>query len=345
MSIRIEKPGLLSSFQDKGRWGYQHLGVSVGGAMDVQAHRVANLIVGNDSDCATLEMTLLGPTIVFEAACCICLTGTDMDARCDGRRIVPYRPIVIQPGQTLRLGTAKDGLRAYLAVHGGFDIARVMDSQSTYLRAGFGGWQGRALKKGDQIALLRPLTQARQALEALSELLWQQSIYLPSSVGQHTGRKSLIRLIRSHQWNEFKEQSRTALLGTQWRISTDSERMGYRLEGPAIEMTTPRQMISEATAFGTIQVPGSGQPIILMADRQTTGGYPKIGTVASVDLPILAQKKPGDTVQFTLIDHPQAQRLDHAREQAFDNLRVSMARVRQLLTESLESNPSNRRSN
>lgn len=336
MTLRIEKPGLLSSFQDKGRWGHQHLGVSVTGAMDVQAHHVANLLVGNEKDWATLEMTLIGPTIQFEKSCCISLTGADMDARCDGRRIVPYRPILIQAGQTLKLGTTKTGARTYMAVHGGFNLPVVMGSQSTYLRAGLGGWQGRALRKGDSIDINRSLPDDTAMLKDLAERVWQQSIYLPSAIGQLTGRKSLVRIIRSHLWGEFTPDSCASLLATEWRICTESERMGYRLEGPRLEMAQSRQMISEGAAFGTIQVPGSGQPIILMADRQTTGGYPKIATVASVDLPILAQKKPGDLVRFTLIDHSQAQRLDAVREEAFAVLRVDMARVRQLLSEALE---------
>jgi len=343
MTAHIEKPGLLSSFQDMGRWGFQHLGVSVTGAMDLQSHRLANLIVGNEQDFATLEMTLMGPTIMFESACCICLTGADMDARCDGRRVVPYRPIMIRAGQTLRLSTAKSGVRAYLAVHGGWNIPVVMGSQSTYLRARLGGWNGRALQKGDQIGLNRTFPDNPDLLENLAEDLWNQSIYLPSAIGQLTGRKSLIRIIRSNQWSEFTPESCASLLATEWRISTDSERMGYRLEGPSIRMAEPRQMISEGASFGTIQIPGAGQPIILMADRQTSGGYPKIATVASVDLPILAQKKPGDRIRFTTIDHPQAQQLDLAREDAFDSVRVATARVRQLLAQALECAPPLRR--
>ena len=343
MTMLIEKPGLLSSFQDKGRWGFQHLGVSVTGAMDLQSHRLANLIVGNEEDFATLEMTLMGPTIVFESPCCICLAGADMDARCDDRRVVPYRPIVVRAGQTLRLGTARSGVRAYLAVYGGWDIPVVMGSQSTYLRAKLGGWKGRALQKRDWIALKRALPDNPDLLGKLAEDLWNQSIYLPSTIGQLNGKKTSIRIIRSSQWSEFTSESCASLLATEWRISTDSERMGYRLEGPTIQMTQPRQMISEGASFGTIQIPGAGQPIILMADRQTSGGYPKIATVASVDLPILAQKKPGDRIRFTMIDHAQAQQLDLAREDAFDSVRVATARVRQLLAQSLESAPHSRR--
>ncbi len=331
MSMIVKRAGLLSSFQDSGRWGYQHLGVSVTGAMDIQSHQMANLIAGNQDDCATLEITLLGPTLVFTEACCICLAGAQMNARINSRPVPRYRPLIVRPADTLTFETASEGTRAYLAVHGGFNLPIVMGSQSTYLRAGFGGWQGRALKKNDAIPLRAPLIDSQEALTALSERIWDQVLYLPSMLGQHTGRKALVRLIRSDQWPEFTAASRTAMVSGTWRVSTDSERMGYRLEGPEIVLKKPREMISEATSFGSIQVPRGGQPIVLMADRQTSGGYPKIATVASVDLPILAQKKPGDEVRFTLVDVEHAQQLDRAKAAALDELFVSLASIRQWL--------------
>ena len=333
MSMLVKRPGLLSSFQDSGRWGYQHLGVSVTGAMDVQSHRMANLIAGNTEDCATLEITLLGPVLSFTQPCCICLTGAQMNARINDRLAPRYRPLIIRPGDTLTFETATEGTRAYLAVYGGFDLPVIMNSQSTYLRAGFGGWHGRALVKGDDIGLRAPLNGDPDALTALSERIWNQVIYLPSTLGQHTGRKSLVRLIRSDQWPEFTVQSQRALVSSTWRVSTDSERMGYRLEGPEISLTKPREMISEATTFGSIQVPRGGQPIVLMADRQTSGGYPKIGTVASVDLAILAQKKPGDEVRFTLVNVEHAQALDRQKADALEELAVSLASIRQWLSD------------
>lgn len=331
MSLIVKRPGLLSSFQDMGRWGYQHLGVSVTGAMDVQSHQMANLLAGNTEDCATLEMTLLGPTLEFGAACCICLTGAQMNARINGRSAPRYRPLIVNAGDTLTLATATEGTRAYLAVYGGFDLPQVMGSQSTYLRAALGGWQGRALKKNDEIPICRSFQGVKSDLAKLTERLWDKVIYLPSILGQHTGQKSLVRMIRSELWSEFTAESCAALISTPWRISTDSERMGYRLEGPTIALSEPREMISEATSFGSIQVPRGGQPIVLMADRQTSGGYPKIGTVASVDLPILAQKKPGDQVRFTLVDVRHARELDQLKSEALIEFAVSLASVRQWL--------------
>lgn len=332
MTMHILKPGMLSSFQDEGRTGHQPLGVSVVGAMDQRAHRLANILVGNETDCASLEITLTGPTLQFTQACCLALCGADLSPMLNGKPVAMNRPLVIRPQDTLQFGAKKHGTRAYLAVHGGFAIPDVLGSQSTYLRSHFGGWHGRALKRGDDIPLLRPLKEIGKdgnGLEALALALWSVKLYLPGVIAGST--RARIRLIKSQQWDEFTSASREALLNAPFRISPDSERMGYRLQGPEVLMTKPRQMISEATTFGTIQVPAGGQPIVLMADRQTTGGYPKIAYVATVDLPLLAQMGPGDIMQFELVALEAAQALDAARTRAFNDLAQTLASVRTLL--------------
>jgi len=332
MTMHILKPGMLSSFQDEGRTGRQPLGVSVVGAMDQRAHRLANILVGNETDYASLEITLTGPTLQFTQACCLALCGADLSPMINGKPVAMNRPLVIRPQDTLQFGAKQHGTRAYLAVYGGFAIPDVLGSQSTYLRSHFGGWQGRALKRGDDIPLLRPLNEIGKdgkGLEALALALWSVKLYLPGVIAGST--RARIRLIKSQQWDEFTPASREALLNASYRISPDSERMGYRLQGPEVLMTKPRQMISEATTFGTIQVPAGGQPIVLMADRQTTGGYPKIAYVATVDLPLLAQMGPGDTIQFELVSLETAQALDAARTRAFNDLAQALAPVRSLL--------------
>lgn len=332
MTVRVLKPGMLSSFQDEGRVGHQPLGVSVVGAMDQRAHRLANTLVGNTEDVASLEITLTGPTLQFTQACCIALCGADLSPRLNGKPIAMNRPLVLRAQDELHFGARQHGTRAYLAVHGGFDLPGVLGSQSTYLRSRFGGWHGRALKRDDEIRLRRPLKEVGQdggTLETLAKALWGISLYLPSIIADST--RARIRLIKSQQWEEFTPASREALLNASFRISPDSERMGYRLQGPDILMTQPRQMISEATTFGTIQVPAGGQPIVLMADRQTTGGYPKIAYVATVDLPLLAQMGPGDKVQFELLTLEAAQTLDTARTRAFIGLAQTLLPVRRLL--------------
>ena len=327
MSIVVLKPGMLSTFQDLGRVGQQHLGVSVAGAMDQRAHQLANMLVGNEPTLTTLEITLTGPSLCFTKPCCIALCGADLSATLNGQPLALNRPIVLRAKDELSFGVRQHGTRAYLAVHGGFALAPVLGSTSTYLRSAMGGWHGRALRRDDEIPLLQPLKNKR--LEELAMELWSLKIYLPSALAE--SRHTVVRLMKSQQWDEFTPESCAALLTEPYRISPDSERMGYRLQGAPLLMTTPRQMISEGTTFGTIQVPAGGQPIILMADRQTTGGYPKMAYVANIDLPRLAQMGPGDTVSFTAISLEQSQALDLARAQAFATLAQALQPVRTLL--------------
>ena len=337
MSFKVIKPGMLSTFQDGGRWGYQSLGVSVCGAMDLVSHHLANLIVGNSTDVATIEVTLMGPTLVFNQACCVCLTGADMQAKLNNKPVARFRPIVIKAGETLTMPLAKEGTRAYIAVHGGFALPLVMGSQSTYLRSGFGGWNGRALQAGDEVRFNLTLDDAPEKLNKLSNTLWDTRIYLPSSLGAWSLRKSTVRWVKSTTWPEFTRESQQAVLQTTWRVANDADRMGFRLDGPKLALSVARERLSEPTTFGTIQVPAAGQPIVLMADRQTSGGYAKLGCVASVDLPILAQKKPGDEIRFLPIDVEQAQALDTVRQNAFEELAVQLASMHQHIRDTVSS--------
>jgi biotin-dependent carboxylase-like uncharacterized protein len=323
----VIKPGMLSSFQDAGRHGHQPLGISVVGAMDQRAHRLANILVGNDAQTASLEITLTGPTLKFKEPCCIALSGADLSATLNGQTVALNRPLIVRPQDELAFGARKHGTRCYLAVHGGFALTPVLGSTSTYLRSHFGGWHGRALQKGDEIALARPLK--NKSLEAVAMELWAIKIYLPAAIVDSSRQR--IRLIKSALWNEFTPESCVALLTETFRVSPDSERMGYRLTGTPLLMSKPRQLLSEATTFGTIQVPAGGQPIILMADRQTTGGYPKMAYVATVDLPLLAQRAPGDALKFEAITLERAQELDAARERAWQALSQTVKPIQDLL--------------
>jgi biotin-dependent carboxylase-like uncharacterized protein len=323
----VIKPGMLSSFQDAGRHGHQPLGISVVGAMDQRAHRLANILVGNDAQTASLEITLTGPTLKFKEPCCIALSGADLSATLNGQTVALNRPLIVRPQDELAFGARKHGTRCYLAVHGGFALTPVLGSTSTYLRSHFGGWHGRALQKGDEIALARPLK--NKSLETVAMELWAIKIYLPAAIADSSRQR--IRLIKSALWNEFTPESCVALLTETFRVSPDSERMGYRLTGTPLLMSKPRQLLSEATTFGTIQVPAGGQPIILMADRQTTGGYPKMAYVATVDLPLLAQRAPGDALKFEAITLERAQELDAARERAWQALSQTVKPIQDLL--------------
>lgn len=344
MSITALKPGLLSSFQDLGRVGYQHQGIPVAGAMDARAHRLASLLVGNDpARTATLEMTLQGPLLRFDAPACFALAGATLDAVLNGAPIPVNRPLLARPGDVLGFGpaapadggpgagtspgapTGVPGLRAYLAVHGGYALPRVMGSESTYLRSGFGGYHGRALAKGDVIGLRAALDPA--ALDALEQALWDTRLYLPAPLIPQL--RTTVRALPGRQWTDFTRASRNAFTSQAYRVTPQSERMGYRLAGPELAMQSPRQMLSEATCFGTVQVPADGAPIVLMADRQTTGGYPKIAQVATIDLPMLAQTAPGSTIRFEMITIDDAQRLDGERETAFARLAAALAPLRE----------------
>lgn len=332
MSITVIKPGLQSSFQDRGRIGYQHLGVPVNGAMDERAHRLASLLVGNPATRATLEITLVGPVLRFDAPACFALAGADLGATLNGDPVPMMRPQVARAGDLLAFtprAEAGRGLRAYLAVHGGYAIEPVMGSESTYLRGGFGGLHGRALAKGDVVGLRRPLRSADGGLDALESTMRQLRLYLPATlVG---APRDALRVLPGAHWDLFDAASRERFVQAEFRVGHASDRMGYRLAGPGIHQTRAIQMLSEAACFGSVQVPADGQPIVLMADRQTTGGYSKIAQVISVDLPLLAQCAPGQGVRFTLATLEQAQRLDQARERAYAGLETALACLRESL--------------
>ncbi|MGB3290196.1 MAG: biotin-dependent carboxyltransferase family protein [Burkholderiaceae bacterium] len=327
MSVTVMKPGLLSSFQDLGRKGYQHLGVPVGGAMDLRAHRLANLLAGNPQDEATLEITLSGPTLRFESPACIAITGAALSPTVNGKPVPNNRPLILRKDDVLAFGARTAGLRAYVAWHGGIALPVLLSSRGTYLRGGFGGYQGRALRAGDVLPLRRQLGEHKP--EALARALWDIKIYLPALLG--LAPREAMRAMRGAHTVLFKDKSVKDFFSGEYRISPQSERMGYRLEGNTLELKSSAQLLSEATSFGSVQVPPDGKPIVLMADRQTTGGYAKIAHVASVDLPAIAQCMPGDTLRFTPIELEQAQDLDAQREAAFEQLRQALAPLRALL--------------
>lgn len=313
MSIEVIKPGALSTFQDLGRTGYQHLGIPVNGVMDERAHRLANALVGNLPQSATLEITLMGPVLKFHHEAVIAISGADLGARIQGEPLALDQVAVVAAGSELSFGKRSAGLRAYLAVRGGFAVDAAMGSASTYTRGGYGGHAGRPLKKGDLLETgpyvqSSKLARLAQVVKSLSSA-FDDAVALPPDAP--------IRVIPGREWTYFSPHARQALEAAPYRISPQSDRMGYRLEGEKLELTEPREVVSEAVSFGSIQVPADGQPIILMADRQTTGGYPKIGHVCAVDLPRLAQKMPGETIRLKVVDLGTAQRLMLSQERSF----------------------------
>ena len=292
MSITVISPGPLTTVQDAGRTGYMQYGIGTCGAMDQEAYRAGNALVGNAGGEAMLEATLMGPTLRFDDECLFALTGADMGALLDGAPAPRYRAVRAQAGQVLEVGFARAGCRGYIAVQGGIDVPKVMGSRSTDLKCRAGGVEGRALRRGDVLkagAAVRPAE--GRAMPA------------PDYANDIT-----VRVVPGPQYDCFTDAGHAAFLSMPYTLTQDSDRMGMRLDGAPIESVKGVDIVSDGTMFGSIQVPRSGKPIILMADHQTTGGYAKIATVCSQDLPLLAQLRPGGTVRFIAVSVDEAQR-------------------------------------
>ncbi len=327
--LKIIKEGMLTSVQDLGRTGYQKYGVIVSGSMDSYAHRIANLLVGNEENVAALEATLLGPEIEFKQDSMIAICGGDLSPAINGQKVNTWRSIFVKEGAVLKFGKSRTGCRAYIAVAGGLDIPEVMDSQSTYLRAELGGYQGRALRSGDQIYMGHPNDMQRKLMEAMRQQMGSNYVYetdwmLAADMIPEYSSQPIIQMLRGPQYALFNEQSQRIIYEESYSVSSQSDRMGYRLEGSSLSLTESKELISEAVAFGSIQVPSDGNPIILMADRQTTGGYPKIGQIASVDLPLVSQLKPGDKMSFKEITLEEAQKALIDQEKSIQILKRSI---------------------
>ena len=326
--MHVDKPGLFSLLQDIGRYGSQRLGVPVNGAMDEWSHRVANLLVGNRETAATLECTLQGPSLRFDCDTLIAVTGADMEIAIDGVQAPRNRAVLVRRNAALVFGRRTGGARAYLAVRGGFATEPVLGSRSTFVRGAFGGFEGRALRKGDQVPLHLAdvgYPELQAALVASGMPFVNGPVFRCQSPAAPVGA---LRFIGGPQWDKFSDSAQQCLVRDTFRIDARSDRMGYRLDGPVLDLRHPLEMVSEGVNFGTIQVPPDGRPIVLMADRQGVGGYPKIGYVISADLPALAQALPGDTVGFVQTTLDEAERAYLERE---DRLSILGAAVRKTL--------------
>jgi len=287
--MRVLDPGLLTTVQDRGRWGSQALGVPVSGPMDGVSHRLANLLVGNDPDCATLEVTLTGPTLEFLATTTFAVAGAAFDLHVDGRPVPHGVPHHVGRGRCLRFGRRVAGARAYLAVTGGIEVPLVLGSRSTDLASGLGGLDGRALRAGDRLEIggARDVRRPSGPREAP----------LPLPRGGAS-----VRVLPGGDEGRFDRDILDVFWRSRFTIQPESNRMGYRLLGPSLAATGAGALLSSATPVGTVQVPPTGQPIVLMSDRQTMGGYPKVATVISADLPVAGQLAPGDWIAFERCD-------------------------------------------
>ena len=314
-NIKIIKGGFLTTIQDKGRWGYQKFGMPVAGAMDDFSMRVANILVDNDEYSAVLESTLLGPTIEFLCEDIIGITGANMNPQINGKPVLMWTSIFVSKGDILSFKGATSGLRTYISSSKGFQVPLVNNSKSTYVKSGIGGYKGRKLLDGDMVPLG-------------NRILSQYGSYInPKDIPQFK-KEANIRVVMGPQDDYFPQDSIETFLNNPYKITTESDRMGYRLEGLAIKHKKSPDIISDGIVFGSIQVPGQGQPIILMADRQTAGGYTKIGTVISPDLPTLAQMGPGSLIYFKKVEIDEAHRIYREYEEKIKDIRTNITQTK-----------------
>lgn len=326
--IHVLKPGLLTTVQDLGRPGYQQYGVVVGGALDGFAARVANLLAGNDDNAALLEMAQTGPELRFARETLVAWGGADFDARIGDEPLPGDRAVRVAAGETIRFGYARSGLRAWLAVAGGLDVPVVMGSRSTYRRAGIGGHEGRPLKAGDDLKVFPPSGWAGRILAALRAGGKRATAWTvrPGVMGRPAAA-GVVRAVRGPECTWFTLDAQRAFFSAEWTATQEADRMGVRLAGPVLARRREGDMVSSAVNAGIVQVPAAGQPIVLLPSRQSVGGYPRLAAVAAVDLPRIAQLRPGEKVRFEEIPLPAAHALYLARERDLNRVRTGLARL------------------
>lgn len=307
--VKIINPGFLTTIQDMGRTGYQKYGVPVAGAMDIWSMELANILVGNHKNEGVLEITITGPIIEFNDNEVIALTGALFDIYVNNKKVEMNKTIYVTKGDILRINRASNGTRAYLSFAGGFKIAKVMGSKSTYLRSGLGGFKGRKLKAGDILEINK---------EKNNKYLGVREI--PKSLLINYGNEARLRVIMGPEHNRFTKKGIKTFFNREYILSNQCDRMGYRLCGEKIEHVNGADIISSGITLGAVQVPSNGEPIIMMADRQTTGGYPRIANVITVDIPILAQLKAGDKVRFEKIGINESHYLIYEKEKIITDL-------------------------
>ncbi|WP_169008536.1 biotin-dependent carboxyltransferase family protein [Faecalispora jeddahensis] len=297
-AVKVISPGALTTVQDAGRFGFLQSGISVSGVMDSYSHRAANLLVDNPQEEAVLEVTLMGPVLEFQCSTRIAVTGAMMQPKLNDQPVPMWQTIPVGEGDRLSFSGIQGGCRAYIAFAGGLDVPVIMGSKSTNLKAQMGGFEGRMLKRDDVVPLKAPSGEAK---------LWAASEeWIPKFPTQIT-----LRAVLGPQEDLFTEEGIASFLNTEYLVTPANDRMGYRLEGEEITHKAGADIVSDGIVMGAVQVPSSGQPIILMADRQTTGGYTKIATVATADLPLLAQAQAGTKIRFQQISVEEAQLLLH----------------------------------
>lgn len=307
-SIDVINGGILTTIQDGGRYGFQELGIPTSGVMDDYNYKLANILVGNNLDEAVLEMIYFGPTLKFNEEMVIALTGADMSPKINGKEAPMFESIEVKPGDTLQFGKVKNGLRGYIAFSGSIDVPVVNGSKSTHIKTKMGGYKGRALKPKDEFNIIRPKNKAKARK-------------IPAKYLPKFSHFNVLRVVLGPQDDYFTEKGVHDLFRSGgYQVTKELDRMGIRLKGEKIEHKETADIISDGTAFGSIQVPASGQPIILCADRQTTGGYTKIGTVISADLHKLAHMNFLDRLIFDEVSVEEANKIARDYNAQFEKI-------------------------
>lgn len=317
--LTCDSPGMLTTVQDGGRWGHQGEGMPVAGAVDLQSMRIANILAGNEEDDACLEVSLLGPRLTVAGGEGVAAVGgADLGFQVNGADAPLWTALIVKEGDVLSFSGPRSGCRAYLAFSGGIDAPLVMESRATYTRAKVGGIEGRALKKGDRLEC------------GALPLLWRrcEGLVCPEELRSVYDFDAPLRTIAGPQEDLFTEEGLKTFYSSEYAISNSADRMGYRMDGPLVEHAGEADIISDAIPLGAVQVPGHGQPIVMLADRQTTGGYTKIGVVCTADVAALAQRLPGQKVRFEKITLQEAVALVREERRKRDELKRVRAAYR-----------------
>jgi len=324
MNVIVARAGFWTTIQDLGRIGFRQFGVSSGGALDLHALRIANLLAGNDENAAGLEFTQGNVRLRFDDERIIGWCGGDYEVCVASHSIPRGHSALVLAEDELSISGPRQGWRGWLAVSGGIAVPPVLGSRSTDLRANFGGLEGRALCDGDKLLLGDRSDFAKSLIDFLNERR-VSSWSSPAEWSSTEKTKPILRIVRGCDWDRFNASTHHALTSETFSVSPDSDRMGVRFDGPELHRNDDVDLVSEAVAPGTVQVPPGGRPILLLGDCQTIGGYPKIAHVITIDLSIAAQLRPGDTVRFQEISLPEAHRLLFEREQELERFRIGLS--------------------
>lgn len=316
MSLRITRQGVLDTIQDLGRYGYQHLGINCNGAMDKFSMQLANALVGKETNSPVLEIHFPSSQILFEKETIICIAGADFLPTINDHPIALHRPIVVSKGSLLKFEKLQNGARCYLSILNELKLDPWMNSYSTNLKSNTGGFEGRSLLKDDVIVF-------RETFDFSKLLDGKDFIALPWKANDTVDTRNEIEFLIGSEWHWLTKDSQDSFQEQWFQITNDADRMGYQLAGQSLEQNNKEPLVSSAVCFGTVQLLPSGQLIILMADHQTAGGYPRVAYVISAHLPILAQKKPNDVIKFKLTSLEEAEKKIIAQKKYLHQLQIA----------------------